>query len=78
MGVDQRVPSHTPLEEMASYLAPMGYFLHGIFNQAQATRQVLPPAQWDDDKAAGYKPSVVKYCDAVSIGTNLEERDYRA
>lgn len=78
VGVNQRVSPHTSLEEVASYLAPMGYFLHGIFHQARATRQVRPPAKWKDDRAAGYKPSVLKYCDAVFIGANLEERDYRA
>lgn len=69
VGLDQLDRPQPSLERIRACLAPMGYYLYGIYNQCR--RQVHVPAVWSDAEAAGYRPKVMAYCDALFISAVL-------
>ena len=73
-GIDQRVSPHTPLEQLRHHLAPMGYFLHGIFSQSRTSRRTRWPAEWPE-RADNRRPSLMKYGDAVFIPARFDDGD---
>lgn len=65
VGVDQLDRPQPSLERIRACLAPMGYYLYGIYNQCR--RQVQAPSGWPDDETDRYRPKVMAYCDALFI-----------
>lgn len=78
VGIDSRVSPHTGFDEVRRHLAPLGYYVYGIFNQCRGTRRVRPPAAWSAEEAEGYEPRLIKYFDAVFISASLEQGEVRA
>lgn len=69
VGVDQLDRDQPSLEQIRSYLAPMGYYLYGIYNQCR--QRVRTPQDWPDAEAFGYRPKAMVYCDALFISAAL-------
>lgn len=69
VGVDQMTKQFLSLEQARCYLAPRGYFLHGVYNQCMTPAQ--PPASWSPQERAGYRAEVLAYCDALFVRADL-------
>lgn len=65
VGVDQLAKNQPSLESIRQYLAPLDYYLYGIYNQCRAKAEVSP--SWPDNAAAGFRPAVLAYCDALFV-----------
>jgi FkbM family methyltransferase len=75
VGMDPRVSPHTSLEGVRCHLAPFGYVLHGVFNQSR--KRTGAPREWSGT-VRGYRPTAMKYCDAMFICVSLDAVDHRA
>lgn len=72
-GLDKSISPHTSFELIRQYLAPMGYYPHGIFHQKR--RRLATPDNWDSDDADKYRPSAIKYFDALfMVGSTTDIR----
>lgn len=69
VGVGQLEKAQPSLEEVRQHLAPMGYYLYGIFNQCH--KRAAVPHSWSHDEALAYTPAVLAYCDALFIHAAL-------
>lgn len=67
VGFDTQIAPHTPLESIRAHLAPLGYVLHGLFQQQRSGGRVTVPVTWSAGESSGYRPSVLKFCDAVFV-----------
>lgn len=62
-GLDPAISPHTPFEQIREHLAPLGYYPHGIFHQQR--RRLTVPDNWDGKDVDNYRPSAIKYFDAL-------------
>jgi FkbM family methyltransferase len=69
VGVDQMAKRFLTLEDARVYLAERGYFLYGVYNQCLTRARA--PIDWPAHEAAGYRPEVLAYCDALFIRADL-------
>lgn len=68
VGLDARVRGGAALREFQDHLAPMGYFLKGIYNQCHGA----PSDNGLADLPSGLAQSVLSYCDAVFVSASPE------
>lgn len=69
VGVGQLDRNQPSLEQIRNYVAPMGYYLYGIYNQCR--QRVRTPKDWPDSEVFGYRPKAMVYCDALFISAAL-------
>jgi|GEM_PF-678664 len=64
-GLDPAISPHTPFEKIRKFLSPMGYYAHGIFHQKRRRLNASP--NWIKEESKVYRPSAIKYFDALFI-----------
>ncbi len=65
VGFDQLEKDQPSLEQMRVHLAPLGYYLYGIYNQCR--KRVSASESWTAGESNGFRPAVLAYCDAVFV-----------
>jgi len=70
-GLNPAISPHTPFEQIRKHLAPLGYYPHGIFHQKR--RRLSTPGNWGPEETDRYRPSAIKYFDALFVFGSTEE-----
>ncbi len=71
-GLDPTISPHTPFEHIRKYLAPNGYYTHGIFHQKR--RRLAAPVNWNPEEIDNYRPSAIKYFDALFMFSSTTDK----
>jgi hypothetical protein len=70
VGVDPLIWPLTRFEDVRRRLEPLGYYLHGFFEQHRIP--VQPPDDWPDAARHEFHASVMNRCEAVFISASLK------